>query len=64
MIRIKMTRIKIDILSNANELIMRLKDGGEYRLIVDTPKVELVKDNYGDDCIFINNRLWKVRKVS
>ena len=59
-----MTRIKNDILSNSSELIVRLKDGGEYRLIIDTPKVELVKDNYGDDCIFINNRLWKVEKVS
>ena len=59
-----MTRIKNDVLANENELILRLKNGGEYRLLVDTPKVELVKDNYGDDCIFINNRLWKVRKVS
>lgn len=59
-----MTRIKKDILANSNELIIRLKDGEEYRLIVDTPRVELVKDNFGDDCIFINNRLWKVKKVS
>ncbi len=59
-----MTRVKEDILSNLNELIVRLKDGGEYRLIIDTPKVELVKDNFGQDCLFINNRLWKVKEVS
>ncbi len=59
-----MTRIKNEVLANVNELILRLKNGEEYQLLVDTPKVELVRDNYGDDCIFINNRLWKVRKVS
>lgn len=59
-----MIRIKEDILSNANELIVRLKDGGEYRLIIDTPETELVKDNFGQDCLFINNRLWKVKAVS
>lgn len=59
-----MTRVKECILSNSNEVIVRLKDGGEYRLIIDTPKVELVKDNFGQDCLFINNRLWKVKKVS
>ena len=59
-----MTHIKKDILSNSSELIVRLIDGEEYRLIIDTPTVEVVKDNYGDDCIFINNRLWKVKKVS
>ena len=59
-----MTRIANDTLVNSNELIIKLKDRGEYRLLIDTPKVELVKDNYGHDCVFINNRLWKVEEVS
>ncbi len=59
-----MTRIKNDVLANSNELIVRFKNGGEYRLLIDTPKVELVKDNYGQDCVFINDRLWKVKEVS
>ncbi|RRS32323.1 MAG: hypothetical protein P794_01600 [Epsilonproteobacteria bacterium (ex Lamellibrachia satsuma)] len=59
-----MTRVKNDILANANELIVRFKNGGKYRLLIDTLQVELVKDNYGQDCVFINNRLWKVKEVS
>jgi len=58
-----MIRVKEDVLSNSTELIVRLKNGGDYRLVIDTLNVELVKDNYGDDCIFINNRLWKVERV-
>jgi len=56
-----MTRIKNDML--ANEVILKLQHGGEYRLLMDTQDIELVKDNFGQDCIFINNRLWRVEEV-
>ena len=56
-----MTRIKTDML--ANEVVFKLQNGEEYRLLIDTLNIELVKDNFGQDCIFINNRLWKVEEV-